>query len=871
MGTGPFPSRFHAAAPIPRAGLPEAAGRSSIGLRRARQTLGRAVKLSVIAVLDGMMARLFALTVLVYPLALALLCLGAGLLVDRCSGGFLPAALLPSVGAAALVGLSQLSTYFSSLAAATPYLMAVCAVAGFALGRARARALLAQLSIRSGSGRMPAVALLAVPLLAYALVLAPVLLAGRASFSSFMALSDSAVHMIGADFLIHHGQDYAHVELRSSYGQFIEHYYATSYPSGADTLLGGSTLLLGLPLIWTFQPFNALLLALGSGPAWVLARRLGLRGGWAALAALSATVPALVYGYELIGSIKEITALSMMLTLGALVVVHRRWLRRAPIRVLPFALVLAAGVSALGAGFGAWGLAAAAVLLVVLLGDRSQIGLRTGGGRVRATAGMLVLGTVTLALAAWPTWAHISQSLHVAQSIASTSNAGNLPGPLKWTQAFGVWLHGSYKQSPSGTTLAITDVLVCLAILACVLGGFALLRARRYALAGWIAMTLLTWLVLARSATTWVDAKALVLTSPVIVLLAWGGIGTLLAAGLVRRGAAMLLAAALLGGVLASDVAQYHSSNLAPTARYEELASVNRRFAGKGPALFTDFDEYSMYQLRDIGIAGPDFVYPPSALAVGYGQPVELSRYSPSAIAGYPLVITRRDPSATPPPVVYSLAWEGAYYAVWARRRGAGTALLHVSAAGRRPLSCARVLRTVRMGETEHARAIGVLAPELVRIRLRPGAHPRGWGRERRGFAMRRAGLLSRRFVLPHAGVWRLWLQGQFMPRVDVDVDGHRLASIEGQLAGNSLVPDTARPVTVRLSAGRHRLTIARAGFSLAPGNGGSAVLDSIFLTPAGAPARTLRTLTSSTGARSLCAERYQSVELVRDPGSIGG
>ena len=46
-----------------------------------------------------------------YPLVLALLCVGAGLLVDRCSGGFLPAALLPSVGAAALIALSQLSTY----------------------------------------------------------------------------------------------------------------------------------------------------------------------------------------------------------------------------------------------------------------------------------------------------------------------------------------------------------------------------------------------------------------------------------------------------------------------------------------------------------------------------------------------------------------------------------------------------------------------------------------------------------------------------------------------------------------------------------------------------------------------------------------
>ncbi len=73
--------------------------------------------------------------------------------------------------------------------------------------------------------------------------LAPVLFAGRPSFSSYMVLTDSALHMLGADFLIHHGQDYAHLDLRNSYGQYINSYYNTSYPSGADTLFGGSALL----------------------------------------------------------------------------------------------------------------------------------------------------------------------------------------------------------------------------------------------------------------------------------------------------------------------------------------------------------------------------------------------------------------------------------------------------------------------------------------------------------------------------------------------------------------------------------------------------------------------------------------------------
>ena len=52
---------------------------------------------------------MFVLTALVYPAVLAFLCVGAGLLVDRLSGGFLPASLLVTVGAAALIALSQLT------------------------------------------------------------------------------------------------------------------------------------------------------------------------------------------------------------------------------------------------------------------------------------------------------------------------------------------------------------------------------------------------------------------------------------------------------------------------------------------------------------------------------------------------------------------------------------------------------------------------------------------------------------------------------------------------------------------------------------------------------------------------------------------
>jgi len=798
---------------------------------------------------------MFLATALLYPCVLALLCAGAGLLVDRCSGGFLPAPLLLAVGAAALIAVSQLSTYASSLAPATPYLMVLVALAGFALAWGRARAIPGRIRGRPWP--------VAAALLAYVIALAPVLFAGRTTFSSYMALADSAVHMMGADFLIRHGQSYAHLDLRNSYGQFINNYYNTSYPSGADTLFGGSAFLLGLPLIWAFQPFNAFMLATAVGPAWLLARRMRLDGPLAALAALSVVLPALVYAYELFGSVKEVTALAMILTLGSLVVLHRSWLRGAPLRALPFALVLAAGVSALGVAFGAWALAAAAVLAVVLAGEL----LARTSSAWRSL--LLVAGAaVALLLAAWPTWFDVSGSLQVAQNIASTSNSGNLHAPLQAIQVFGVWLGGSYKLAPAGAALAATHTLIAITLACAALGAVHVLRIRAYALAGWIALMLLVWLAVTQLVTTWASAKTLMLTSPAVVLLAWGGVAALkaLPSRSISLAVSALLALVLAGGVLASDVLQYRSSNLAPTARYQELASLNSRFAGRGPTLFTDFDEYALYELRDLDVAGPDFVYPPAALAAaagGYGDPVRLDRVSPAALVHYPLIVTRRDPAASRPPSAYRLVWQGSYYQVWSRRPGSSPALAHLALSGDPSAQCSQIARLAHAPGARGVQLIAAPSPQLVGISLARAAHPAGWGHERNGLVMGRPGQLSAAFEVPFSGQWELWVQGQIMPTVELSLDGRALASIGGQLSGNSLVPDTAPPVPVRLAAGRHRLTLTRGGSTLAPGDGGAAVLDALFLTPADAGAQDTLHVAADTRWRTLCGRRYEWIELL--------
>jgi hypothetical protein len=802
---------------------------------------------------------MFIATALLYPCALTVLCLGAGLLVDRVSGSYLPAQLLVSVGAAALIALSQLSTLIPKFAPATPYAMAALAALGLGLASARLGAFARR--VRSWPVHAGA------PMLVYALALAPVLLVGRASFSSFMALADSAVHIMGADYLIHHGQSYAHLDLRNSYGQFIHQYYGSSYPSGADTLFGGSARLLGLSLLWAFQPFNAFMLATAYGPAWLLARRMRLSGAWAVIAAITVVLPALVYAYELLGSVKEITALSMLLTSGCLVVLHDRWLGRRAAGALPLALVLAGGLSALGVAFGVWALGATAVLAVALAAE-----LRAR--RMRPRRVVVQIGVAALAglLAALPTWTSLSGSLRVASAIASSGGSGNLHSPLRAIQVFGIWLGGSYKLAPVGSSLQLTHVLIAIALAAALLGAVQVLRTRAFALAGWLALSLLAWLVVTESVSTWASAKTLMLSSPVVVLLAWGGVAALrtLPGRALTLGAAGLLALALAGGVLASDVLQYRSSNLAPTARYQELASLNSRFAGRGPTLFTDFDEYSLYLLRDLDVGGPDFVYPPPALAAaagGYGNPVDLNRVGPSALLAYPLIVTRRDPQAPRPPSAYRLAWQGSYYEVWRREAGAPAALDHLALAGTPATQCRQIGREVQVTAAQKPQAGGgrvvvAPAPTIVSIALARSPHPARWGHQRGGLVMSSAGSLRARFGLPAAGVWQVWVKGQIMPAVALSIDGRALASIAGQLSGNSLVPDVVPPLTVRLGAGMHSLTVTRPGATLAPGDGGSAVLDGVVLTPGATDPAAVREVAMSSW-RSLCGGRYDWVELV--------
>ena len=98
------------------------------------------------------------------------------------------------------------------------------------------------------------------------------------------------------------------------------------------------------------------------------------------------------------------------------------------------------------------------------------------------------------------------------------------------------------------------------------------------------------------------------------------------------------------------------------------------------------------------------------------------------------------------------------------------------------------------------------------------------------------------------------------MPRVTLGIDGHALATVAGELSGNSLVPNAVPPIAAALGAGVHRLTLTRGAATFAPGDGGAAVIDQVLLAPAGAH-QMLRVLPSASW-RALCGGTYAWVEL---------
>lgn len=794
----------------------------------------------------------FLIATIVFPLLVGALALGCGLLIDRAAGGALPGALLVPLGLGGLVVVAELFAWHDATGSLTPFALLLFAIAGFALGLGRLR------------GLRPNWWLIAASVGAYVALCGPVLLSGRVTMAGYLLDTTVGFHLLGSDYLLDHARGFGQLPV-STYRMTLEAYYGTQYPSGGHTLLGGAGRLVGLERIWLYQPFLSVMLACCVPTLYYMARRAAVARPVAAGGAMLAVLPALVYSYAQMGAIKEVAALPFVLLLGAVLLLLPRLVALGLRGALVPGVVVAAGIGAIGLAFTPWvavvGLAGLGVLVVTADDRRALV------KPLLAWTGVLAVAVVLLAL---PTFGPLSESLKVTDSF-STSNPGavadpgNLLRPLKLEQMLGVWLAGDHRGDPA-ELFTETYLLIGVAVIAALLGLAFLVRRRQWALVAWVAASAVVWALLTRRGTAWTDAKLLVLSSPVVMLLVVLGVESLRRAG--RQVEAVALAGLLAVGILASDALIYHDTNLLPNHRYEELIDIDQRFGNGRATLVPEFDEYALYALQDLPPDGPGFSYKNPQLgllrdgsAPGYGHSYDLDQLTPQAVMTYDTIVARRRPDSSRPPAPFERIFQGAYYEVW-RKRSRDEVIAHLPAGGGVEAGGRVRCRDLRRAASEAGSGATIAYVERPRL---PAVNPvkakraAGWAETADGVGLYTPGELEANVKAARPGRYRVWLKGDFGRELRVFVNGRRVGAVSYQ-SGNEGNYASAGEAT--LNAGRNRLRLERSGGSLRPGDHVPGALRAIVFEPVGARADVLTMPTSDW--RKLCERTVDWVELVR-------
>jgi hypothetical protein len=752
----------------------------------------------------------------VFPLAALAICTGIGLLAARVAHADVHGAVIPGLGFATAIAL--LEPYFATGASATPALviLIVAALAGYAAALPWRAIPRPGLGAAAGTG-------------VYLLYIAPVALSGSATFLGYNLLNDTAIHLALVDWIGNHGSHWLAGLAPSSYTATINDYVHTDYPLGSHELLAALRPLVARDPALLYQPFIALSAGIAAAAIYALLPRGGRRP--AALAAFAALASQLVFSFSLQGGIKELTFILCLATAAALV-------REPPLLALPAAAL-----------YGIYGVYALPWIVPLAL-----LAVVFARPTLRTFAVAVVVFAAAIAV-------EIPGSIHYwhhgHKVIASGGELGPLIAPLKLFQAAGIWLTGDYRDTPA-THAWITYALIGFA-LALALAG--LLRGMRGPALAFLLTALVAAVASAPASSPYIDAKLLCVLSPAIVVATCLGIGAL-----PWRRAAIASAVIVGAALLVSDALAYRDALLAPMDRLDELVTIDKRFAGQGPVLVNEFEEYTKHFMRRSRGSDPYEKWTAGRVALRPGvrknkeRWYDLDQMTTAFVERWPLIAVRRSPVASRPPSNYDRVWIGRFYSVWKRVRPAP--LVHIPL-GRPPFApagkprCALVERLARRGRL---RAASRENPALFAIaKGRP--LPPGWYVDatfRYALDAGKGGELSVR-ARTHSGDLGVWIQGAAHRHDQLLLDGKLVGSVFGANrpggwldAGTINVP----PAT------EHTLTLRRPKRSLRPGDARSDQLGPAVVTadPELSVIGTARR--GVTGG--LCGDSYDWIDVLR-------
>jgi hypothetical protein len=807
----------------------------------------------------------------VFPLAMIVLCLGAGLALRRVSGASaLPLVLVLPAGLAVLVVLCGLLCYFKGTAQLAGPACAVVGVGGLLVGRAA----LGEIRAR-GLGGVDRWALVA-GLGAWAVFAAPIVLSGKPGFTGYAHIVDISYELDLSAHFAHAGRATDPTVASSAYQTVLNKYLASGYPGGGPWTLGALSNLTPIDLSWLYQPFLAFVAAMSSLSMYRLLAGVVPSRGVRALGAFIASQANVLAAYGMTGGIKELCTSSFLLLSAALFA--EAFPRMRPGRgVVAIPVALAATLASLSLTTLPWlGVLAVGVALTAIAFGRARLAAFVAGLQMAASFVVLSLPTLAAGLKLLP-----------VVSGSGPVDLGNLSQAMPAIASAGVWISGDYR-FPQYAHRGLSEAIAVLVLVLAAIGLVHAIRRRAWSVAWLGAAGAIALYYVAHRYGPWIQFKADCISSPIALLLAFAGVGQLMRVGRRLRSARPRLgrvslvalpalpAAVVVFGVLAGSALLYHNTTLAPYERLHNLEAIGGRFAGQGPTLTPDFEEYAEYYLRDDDqtsmVNGPTL-----GVRVGVNREAEpggifeydLDEFSLSWLEGFHTIVMRRDPLSSRPPSNYRLVYLSRWYEVWQRSSPASGVRVHLVAPSgtHRAAFCAGV-RTAARGAGAAAQIAYTTPPsgyrqldssdmKLTRSFLPEGGPIHAVGR----------GRATGEAVITRAGAYELFLGGSIGRPVDVRIDGRRVGGVAYQIS----YPDQWVLIGLqRLTAGRHRVELTRGGFSFHAGNGNgedglNRTIGPLDIVPAGGDIATVH-YASSNAFQQVCrsSQPLRWVEVVR-------
>ena len=326
-------------------------------------------------------------------------------------------------------------------------------------------------------------------------------------------------------------------------------------------------------------------------------------------------------------------------------------------------------------------------------------------------------------------------------------------------------------------------------------------------------------------------------------------------------------------GVLISDIYTYKNVWIAPYSQLEELQKIGKIYAGQGPALMTEFSIYgARYFLRDMGAEAVSelrqhLIPKRDGNEVPRGMAADIDSFSPQTLEYFNILVLRKSPNASRPPMNYSLSWSGLHYEVWKKIS------VNYSVVDTLPLggyfqpganpSCNSVdnfLAQRRKGDMVYS----AKRDQISIVDFSKGDLPADWHPAipySGGVNFAGTGGFSRMFTVNETQFYDFSMAGSYPGLLKIQVDGLQVFS------GNSIVEENSsltNPLThIRLSAGSHLLTLNYETPRFMPGSDVNSSFGPIFISSQSAEAVKVRQISNSR-VGELCKENLDWIAIAR-------